>query len=324
MFGAIPYKTKQFFFVLIKLSIVVGAFYFIYHKLTTNKEMDLRVFWEILSQNNVFSSRNVVFLIVLSIFNWFFEIIKWKHLAAHIKEISFYDSLKQCLGSLTASLLTPNRVGEYGVKAMFFKFSNVKKVVAMNLLGNSLQMFITTIFGVVGLSFFLSRFSLDTSYYELFKYGVILMLIVLFPVVGLVKAKLSYRGISFKTATAFYSKIPISLYFKGFLLSLLRYFIFSFQFYFLLTVFGVKLGYFESMIVITSMYFLASIIPVISIFDMVLKGSVAVYLFSIIGVNNVIVLSVVLLMWLLNVVLPSLVGAIFVLRFKLPKRTAWS
>ena len=37
MIYSLPYKTKQFFFVLIKLSIVVGAFYFIYQKLANNE-----------------------------------------------------------------------------------------------------------------------------------------------------------------------------------------------------------------------------------------------------------------------------------------------
>ena len=44
MLDSLSYKTKQFFVVLIKLSIVVGAFYFIYLKLTENETLDFRVF----------------------------------------------------------------------------------------------------------------------------------------------------------------------------------------------------------------------------------------------------------------------------------------
>ena len=321
MFGAVPYKTKQFFFVLIKMSIVVGAFYFIYNKLTSNQEMDFIVFWDFLSKNNAFSIKNVVFLMLLSILNWFFEIIKWQHLVSYIHKISFSNSLEQSLGSLTASLFTPNRVGEYGVKAMYFKLSESKKIVAMNLLNNSLQMAVTTLLGVAGLSLFVLRYPLDISYYKVFKFGVVLLIIILFPIIGLAKTKFSIKGISFQTARAFYSKIPKALYVKGFLFSLIRYMVFSFQFYFLLTLFGVKLSYFDSMVIITSMYFLASIIPVISIFDVVLKGSVAIFLFSIIGVSNIIILSTILLMWFFNVALPSLTGAVFVLKFKLPQKT---
>ena len=98
----------------------------------------------------------------------------------------------------------------------------------------------------------------------------------------------------------------------------MRYVIFSFQFYYLLKIFGVDISYFAAMIVITSMYFLASIIPSISIFDVVVKGSVAVFLFSFIEVNELIVLSTTTIMWLLNFALPSLFGSYYVINFKLP------
>ena len=64
------------------------------------------------------------------------------------------------------------------------------------------------------------------------------------------------------------------------------------------------------------MYLLASIIPSIFIFDVVIKGGIAVYLFSIIGIDELVTLSVVTLMWILNFVLPSILGSYYVLRFK--------
>ena len=48
MLDSLSYKTKQFFVVLIKLSIVVGAFYFIYLKLIENETLDFRVFIDFL------------------------------------------------------------------------------------------------------------------------------------------------------------------------------------------------------------------------------------------------------------------------------------
>jgi hypothetical protein len=73
------------------------------------------------------------------------------------------------------------------------------------------------------------------------------------------------------------------------------------------------------MMVITSMYLLASIIPSIFIFDVVIKGSVAVYLFSIVGIDEFTILSIIMIMWLLNFVLPSFFGSYYVLNFNLPK-----
>jgi len=56
-----------------------------------------------------------------------FEILKWQNLVSFYQKIvSFYQkitfksALIQSLSSLTASLITPNRIGEYGVKALYF------------------------------------------------------------------------------------------------------------------------------------------------------------------------------------------------------------
>ena len=89
--------------------------------------------------------------------------------------------------------------------------------------------------------------------------------------------------------------------------------------YYLLLVFGVDISYINAMMVITTMYLLSSIIPSIFIFDVVIKGGVAVYLFSIIGINELTVLCIITLMWMLNFVLPSVFGSYYVLNFNLPK-----
>ena len=54
MFFSLSYKAKQFFFVLIKLSIVVGAFYFIYQKLANNTDLSFNDFYQFLIENDIF------------------------------------------------------------------------------------------------------------------------------------------------------------------------------------------------------------------------------------------------------------------------------
>ena len=113
--------------------------------------------------------------------------------------------------------------------------------------------------------------------------------------------------------------MPSKIIIPVFVISVVRYLIFSFQFYFLLQLFGVHVSYFNAMTVITSMYLLSSIIPSIFIFDVIIKGSIGVYLFAIVGVNEFTTLSVITIMWLLNFVLPSIFGSYYVLNFNLPK-----
>ena len=130
------YKSKQFFALVVKLFIVIGCGYFIYDKIFTNQQQSLLGFTSILIKNDVFSLKNIAFLLIFSFSNWFFEIKKWQLLINRVQQNSFSEAAKQSLASLTASLITPNRIGEYGAKALYFKKSLSKKILALNLVGN--------------------------------------------------------------------------------------------------------------------------------------------------------------------------------------------
>ncbi|WP_282136416.1 lysylphosphatidylglycerol synthase domain-containing protein [Seonamhaeicola maritimus] len=315
----VSYKTKQFFFVLIKLSIVTGAIYFILKKLTNNPEIDFSVFVSFLAKNDVFSTKNLLLLLILTSFNWFLEIIKWQKLVASFNKIDFKYALEQSLGALTASLFTPNRIGEYGAKAIYFSRNFRKKIVLLNLIGNITQMLATTFFGVIGLLFFITKYNVNIDYYNLAR--VLLIALLTFTIIGfgVKNSKFTIKGISIKKIKSFFVNLSKKTLSYTLLLSFSRYLVFSFQFYFLLQIFNIKIDYLNAMILISSMYFLSSIIPSIIIFDVVIKGSVALFVFSFIGVNELTILSISTLMWLLNFVLPSLFGSYYVLNFNLPK-----
>lgn len=318
-FGGLPYKTKQFFLVLIKLSIVVGAFYFIYKKLVENEALDFSDFLQFLRENHVFSLKNVLFLLFLTILNWFFEILKWQTLVATIEKISFKNALEQSLGSLTASLFTPNRIGEYGAKAIYFSSGKRKKIVFLNFLSNMMQMTTTVLFGSIGLWLLHSKYDLQIDYFKISRFLVIILIIAVFATFGLKQSKFKIKGFAIDKLLHFFKAMPTKTKLFGMLLSIMKYAVFSFQFYYLLHVFGVNVSYYNAMIVITSMYLLASVIPSVFIFDVVIKSSVAVYLFSVVGVNDFTTLSIVTIMWLLNFVLPSIFGSYHVLNFNFQK-----
>jgi hypothetical protein len=263
--------------------------------------------------------RNITFLFLLTFFNWFFEILKWKSLVSPVIIISFKKAVQQCLGALTASLLTPNRIGEYGAKAIYFKSANRKQIMLINLFGNMSQMAVTTLFGIIGIYFFMENYPLYMDFINQIQIIVMTIFTLILIIYGIHKSNIRIQNFTISKLKSFIIHFPKKILLTSFLLSLSRYLIFSFQFYYLLHVFGVNLSYFESMTIISTMYFLASVIPSFFIFDVIIKGSIAVYLFSFSGVNDLIVISVVTLMWLFNVVLPSIVGSYHVLHFNLPK-----
>ena len=311
-------KTKQFFFFLIKLSIVVGAFYFIYQKTIYNEQLSFSDFINQLEKSVFKSYKSILILISFIFLNWFFEILKWKTLVSSLKRIRFSAAFQQSLGSLTASLFTPNRIGEYGAKAIYYKKGNRRKVMLLNLLGNMSQMTITVVLGSLGLLYIMINFDVDIDFYRVKKIGYILAIALVLLVAGSIKGIKKIRGFYIDKIIDFIKTMPMRVHLKTLCYSFFRYVFFSHQFYFLLTVFGVEIDYFSAMALITSMYLLASIVPSLALLDWLVKGSVAIWIFSLVGVNELIIVSITLLMWILNFGLPAIIGSYFVLNFRLP------
>jgi hypothetical protein len=67
---------------------------------------------------------------------------------------------------------------------------------------------------------------------------------------------------------------------------------------------------------IAVVYFLASSLPSFQFLDFAVKGSVAVFFFGKLGINEWVVVFISTLMWFLNVVLPVVIGIYFVFKFK--------
>lgn len=319
MYGQLSYKSKQFFIAIIKLIIIVGASYYIYNKLLNNENLDFSEFISFLTKIDAFSTKNIVFLLFLTIFNWFFEILKWRILVSTIKKISFFEALEQSLGGLTASLITPNRIGDYGAKAIYFEKQHRKRIVLLNLIGNASQMAITTVVGIIGIAIFYSAYDLELNYYKVSRFLIIIVVVGSFAAFGLQQSRFKIKGFSIEHLIEFIKNLPRRIYVSNLGLSFIRYLIFSFQFYFFLQIFGVDIDYKSAMIVLSSSYLLASIVPSLAVFDVLIKTGAAVYLFSFLGVNELTILCISTLMWLLNFILPSMFGSYFVLNFKVPK-----
>lgn len=320
MYDSLQHKTKQFLFFLIKITIVIGAFYFIYNKIVHNNHIRFEQFITQL-ETTIFDNYKVILILLgFTIANWFFEILKWKTLISFIKKISFYEAFQQSLGSLTASLFTPNRIGEYGAKAIYFKKGNRRKVMLLNLLSNMMQMATTVIFGIIGLIIFINRFNIDIEFYRFRKLVYLFTIIFLFILIGSIRGFKKIRGFYIEKIIDFDKKLSLKIHLFNSIYSIIRYLVFSHQFYFLLRLFGVNTDYITLMSLISSTYLLASIIPSLSLLDWLIKGSVALWVFSFIHINELVIVTISLLMWLLNFGLPALIGSYFVLNFNFSNR----
>lgn len=300
----ISHKAKQFLVFSVKLLIVVGAFYFIYNQLATNDKLDWNKFEKLVQKKA--SILGILFLLSFSIVNRYLEILKWQNLVSFIKPISVGESTKQVLGALTAGIFTPNGLGEYAGKALYFDKTKTKQIVFLNLICNGIQMILTVIFGTIGL--------LIIGYWN-WSLGILGLSIFLF-LFSIFSKKITIKGYSIEKLLEKINEIPKTIHKKNIFLAVCRYLVFSHQYYFLFLAFDVDLPYVTMMATIAVVYFLASSLPSFQFLDFAVKGSVAVFFFGKLGVNEWIVVFISTLMWFLNVVLPVVIGSYFVLKFK--------
>ena len=294
-----------------KILIIAGAYFIISNKLLDHGAFNRQLLFEKFGSFKLLDYAFLLFLLLLSLTNWILEILKWRSLVKFVKPISFAKAMDQSLSSLTASLITPNRIGEYGAKAIYFVKGERSKIMLLNFLGNFSQMSITLVFGFLGLFILWENqppFKFNSS--ALLGYSIVLVLLMSCAI--LLRKKWRPWFSSLKKQ---FLSIPYATHKRACLYSVLRYLVFSHQFYFFLLFFGVDIQYVMAMPLNLSMYFIASVIPGFVIFDWLVKGSVAVSLFGYYGVNEIIVLSITGFMWIFNFALPSLVGMFFVLTF---------
>ena len=300
-------KTKQYLTLIIKLVIVFGAFYFIYDKLAHDEKLSWKQFSDILQHK--FTISWILFMLCFSVLNRFLEILKWKNLVLVIEKISLFTATKQVLAGVTAGLFTPNGIGEYAGKALYFPKKETKRILFLNLICNGIQMVLTIIFGLTGLLY------LGYTLYFFILIGVgFLVLIFLF-----LTKNTNIKGYSIALFLEKIAEIPKKIHQKNILLAIARYLTFSHQYYFLFLLFGVENDYFTLMATITAVYFIASSLPSFQFLDFVVKGGVAIWFFEKLNIDEYVVLFISTFMWLLNVVLPVVIGSYFVLVFKTDK-----
>lgn len=245
-------------------------------------------------------------LIVLSVLNWFGELQKWKGLTGLS---SYLETAKQVFISHSISIFTPNKFGEYGGKCMFYAKDHSHRIIALTGVGHVCQLLATVLFGIIGIVYLpeFTFFYVESA--NVWMIGLVLLIIGTLCSLKLIRNHLKKIWITLK-------QVEQTTFIKTLLWSLFRYLAFSHQFLLLLWCFDVQLTYFEGLSLIFLMYFLSSIIPSFAISDVLIKGGIAVALFSFFGIDKNLILTVVFLMWIFNTLLPAVLGYILLWQWK--------
>ena len=295
------------------------AFWFIYHKLVANKNLsDFRTLLKDIDQLEI--TAVIGFVVLLMFVNWLLEAAKWKYLMSHIEAISFYKAVESVFCGLTLAIFTPNRLGEYGGRVFFLSpRRRIVGVVAMSV-GSIGQLVLTNVFGAIAACFFIYRFIpidrvLFIAVVFLAVFFCLFFIVFYFNIKWLNGILLSFKFT--RKYKKFYS--ILGRYRRRELLRIIgyclaRYLVFSSQ-YFILFIWLIPGLHYADIVMMTCLLFLVqSALPSLDLFDVGIRSVTAVELFKHVTDQHVAVIACTASIWLINIIIPAILGAYFVFK----------
>lgn len=269
-----------------------------------------------------------IFLVVCALlfFNWGLEARKWQLLVNRSQPISFGKAVSGVLVGLPLALITPNRIGEIGGRAIVLE-KGYKDAVFATFLGSLMQFSSTLLFGVLGVVLYLV-FLPHTQAIESASWISLCVVVVCAVVVFVCKDQRWLKFVCLRViGKNFYRKLMqlIHIYnvkdvLKTLLMSLLRYCVFSLQFMLLISMLIPELSFVELFVGITLTYLFTTIIPTSVLGEIGIRGSVAMFIFEAFTPQVAIIFQVSLLIWIINIVVPTLIGSVILLNVRKRKK----
>ncbi|MBX7183229.1 MAG: flippase-like domain-containing protein [Bacteroidia bacterium] len=311
---------------LLKVFIVGLSFYFIYRQIFYKQELEeiKKGFSELFSDHFDFLSLGIT--LGLMLVNWGIEAEKWRMLVTKYEQISFWVAYEAIFTGVTISIFTPNRIGEYAGRIFHLENADLIKASLASVIGSIAQLLATIIFGTIGLLYIYPVYFQSFTIITPLKYFILALLVIVGLFLLVVVFINSYIFTTIISKIHFLGKLKkygkiFSYYTKGELglllsLSSIRYLIFSIQYYILLRTFNVDLPLFDGLLMVFSVFLVLSIIPSISIAELGIRGSVAIFFFGMISGNKLGIITASFGLWLINLVLPAIIGSLFVFNLK--------
>jgi hypothetical protein len=326
-FFGLTVAAKKLFSYLLKAAILVLAFIFIYRRVNNNANLkQFETLIAHISHNQVVITMS--FVVLLMIVNWVLESLKWKYLTRKLVIITAWEAIEAVFCGLTWAVFTPNRIGEYGGRVMFLP--NRKRIHGLFAMavGSFGQNVITNVLGLSALIWFSFTF-LHLNIWISFGLSVVaisfmvLLSVFYFNIRWLVSLLNSIRFL--KKYHRFFDimgryKTTELLNIMWFCIA--RFFVFSFQYYLVIHLLMPEISLFPMMMMVFILFFIQSALPSLDLLDVGVRSMTASTFFVYITDQKIAVVAAVSSIWLINLIIPAILGSVFVLKLKFFDRTS--
>ena len=269
---------------------------------------------------------------ILMVVNWGIEARKWQLLIAPLEKFSLLKSFKAVLAGCSITMLTPNRIGEYGGRIMYVQEQYRLRAISLTILGSISQLTITMFMGTVGLLILkygsiVSQQALSSipwlinDWFFLVSLTATVILLLLYFRVHFLVSIISRVGF-LKNLTRYIIVLDV---FSGkqllriLFLSFFRYMVFILQYVLLLRVMEVGMTYPVSFLLLTIFYLVMAVAPTIGFTELAVRAIASVWLFKLFSNNIVGIQAAAFGIWLINLVLPAVLGSLLIFGIKIMK-----
>jgi uncharacterized membrane protein YbhN (UPF0104 family) len=303
--------------ILIFKSLFFGAMmWYLYSSIQEKGAGFKEVYRLIISNISTANTLSILFLIILTPLNWACEALKWQTLAKRVEKLSFTDAFRGVLVGLSFGVLMPANVADAAGRVVVLRTNNRLKAIGAALLANGFQFYVSIIFGTIGWVYLVV---IEASLQRWYGFLLIFLLIctLIFGLLLLLNRQnaaqylVHFRWFGYikpyLDVIVQYQKTELQTAFRW---AVLRYLVFTLQFWLVTNIFNIKLSFLVTLMSIFVVFFAKTIIPALNFLgDLGVRETAALFVFGFFDITPTAVVAATLTLWLINILVPVLVGA---------------
>lgn len=303
-------KIRKTFILILKVLLFVVVLVLLYKQLA-------KLSW--IQFQTISLTKPYLILPILILFgvNWGAELMKWfAILKVNGIDINKKRMIYSFFSGIATGLVTPNRLGNFIGRMIFYKGKVRGHLVLGTLYSNFAQFLVTLLVGTLSATllygFIFEEFTRNYLYLTVFISLISTAFYFSVPYLGLNRVAYFRRKQNILQSFQLQAK---SIMGRVFMLSLLRHAAFSFQYFMLLIAFG-EAPTWNLLNGIFLFYLVSTIFPNLFVGKLVVRETLGLLIIGLFVDNSAVILTSSLILWLLNLGLPSLLGLVFILREK--------
>jgi MFS family permease len=270
----------------------------------------------------------VIFLMFL---NWVLEAKKWQYCNQQFQVIPMKRAIQAVLAGIAVASFTPNRVGEYFGRILYVPAGNRGKTISLTMVGSMAQFLVTILFGGFGL-LYLEWYLRNTASpghpflhlsLTILLIGVALTLIIMFVLYFRLHWLVRWiegwdRNGKIINYVKVVREVPLSALSRILFLSFIRYLVFIIQYGLLFSLFGVVLNVLQLFAGIAVMFLIMAVVPTFSFLtDLGIRWEASIQIMELFSGNTIGIFTASFGIWIINLILPALIGSLLILRIKI-------